>query len=214
MSDKDFRIVMVDPNEIIPFELNSKKHPKEQIAKIAESITKFGWDQPIVVDRHMVIIKGHGRRLAALHRGDAKVPVLVRKDLTPEQVRAARLADNRSAISDLDPDMLRREMAGIEDQLKGIFDDKELTFVAADLGTIDASVFVEDMGQVLADQKESIDAKTATAAGAEVPIAKAFGFSKIAAAGMHAITTLMAKAEAATGKKGADALVDYAASLP
>lgn len=210
---KEFQIVMMSPDEIIPFELNSKKHPKEQVAKIAESISRFGWDQPIVVDRNLVIIKGHGRRLAAklLER---QVPVLIRKDLTVEQANAARLADNRSAISDLDPDMLRKEMAGLEESLRGIFDDKELQFVAADLGTMNTDAFVTDMNSVLADQKSSVEGKVAAAAAGEVSLAKAFGFSKIAAAGQIAITTLMAKAEATTGKTGADALVDFVATLP
>jgi len=210
----DFKIELWDVDALIPYELNVKKHEKAQVAKIAEAIRKHGWDVPIVVDRNGVIIKGHGRRLAAIQLGLKKVPVLQRKDLNPEQVRAARLADNRVAVGDIDPDMLRRELAGIEEELKDIFDPKELDFMGADLGTMDSSVFVDDMAAVLEEQRASVDAKTTAAAAAEVPLAKAFGFSKITAAGVHAITTLMAKAEAATGKKGADALVGFAAMLP
>jgi hypothetical protein len=141
------------------------------------------------------------------------VPVLQRKDLSPEQVRAARLSDNRVAISDIDPNMLRAELAGLEDELKGIFDDKELDFMSADLGTMSTDAFVTDMDAVLGEQKASIDAKVDAAAGSELPIAKVFGFAKIPAAGQIAITTMMAKAEAATGLKNAEALVAWAASL-
>ncbi|MFH3639762.1 ParB/Srx family N-terminal domain-containing protein, partial [Acinetobacter baumannii] len=82
---------MVD--DVKPYELNAKIHSEEQVAKIAESIARFGWDQPIVVDKNGVIIKGHGRRLAAIKLGLIEVPVLVRDDLNEEQVKAARLAD-------------------------------------------------------------------------------------------------------------------------
>ncbi|HHP0317040.1 phage tail protein (plasmid) [Acinetobacter baumannii] len=80
-------------DDVKPYELNAKIHSEEQVAKIAESIARFGWDQPIVVDKNGVIIKGHGRRLAAIKLGLIEVPVLVRDDLNEEQVKAARLAD-------------------------------------------------------------------------------------------------------------------------
>lgn len=88
---------------------------------------------PIVVDGNGVIIKGHGRRLAALQIGLKKVPVIVRDDLSEEAVRAARLADNRVAISGLDNEILRKELSSLEFSLDNIFDKKELTFVTADL---------------------------------------------------------------------------------
>lgn len=212
-AESKLKIELWSPDDCIPYDNNVKIHDPASVAKIAEAISRFGWDQPIVVDRNGVIIKGHGRRLAAKLLGRTEVPVLVRKDLTPEQVKAARLSDNRVAISDIDPEMLRAELAGIEDQLKGIFDDKELTFMTADLGTMNADVFVTDMDAVLTEQKASIEAKASAAAAGEMPIAKAFGFPKIPASGQLAITAMMAKAEAATGLKNAEALVAFASSL-
>lgn len=218
MKKDEFVIVRMDPDELIPFELNSKKHPPEQVTKIAESIARYGWDQPIVVDKDNVIIKGHGRRLAAKLLGPdhpkckGGVPVLVRRDLTPEQVRAARMADNRSALSDIDPELLKKEMAGIEEELKGIFDDKELNFLNADLGTMDTSAFVTDMDSVLADQKKSVEEKTTAAAAADIPVAKALGFAKVPAAAQLAITAFLAKIEATTGLKGVEAFVAYASA--
>lgn len=201
---------------LTPYELNAKKHEKDQVARIAEAITKAdGFDVPIVVDKHGVIIKGHGRRLAALQLGMKTVPVIVRSDLNPEQVKAARLADNRAAISDLDPNKLREELASMEgfELLEGIFDAKELEFTVADLGTMNADAFVEDMGAVLEDQKASIDAKADAATGARVPLAKAFGFKDLAAAGQLIVSKFMAKAEAATGLKGDAAFVRFAEGL-
>ena len=64
---KDFspEVIWRDLDEITPYALNNKKHPQEQVDKIAASIVEFGVDQPIVVDGDGVIIKGHGRALAA-----------------------------------------------------------------------------------------------------------------------------------------------------
>jgi ParB-like chromosome segregation protein Spo0J len=192
---------------LIPYELNAKKHDSEQVAKIARAIQAHGWDVPIVVDKHGVIIKGHGRRLAALDLGMKKVPVIVRDDLTPDQVKAARLADNRVAISDIDSDLLRQALAEIEEDLSGIFDSKELDFLDADLGSINEDAFITDMDATLSDQKADLEQRAENAAQARVPLAKAFGFKDVTGEQQLAITGFMAKAQARTGKKDADALV-------
>lgn len=97
-----------------PYENNVKIHEEEQVEKIAQSIKQFGFDQPIVVDKDGVIIKGHGRTEASRFLGLKKVPVLVRRDLTEEQIKAARIADNRVAISDFDTVGLQNEIASIK----------------------------------------------------------------------------------------------------
>lgn len=202
--------------QLTPYRLNVKKHEKEQVARIAESMTKFGWKgNPIIVDADGVIIAGHGRRLAALEIGMKEVPVVVAKDLTPEQVRAYRLADNRVAQGDIDNELLKLELAEFDagDLLSGIFDEKELNFMSADLGTINADAFVEDMGEVLEDQRRDMEERVEKAAGERVPLAKAFGFKDVPAEAQIHISRLMAKATAATGLEGADALAVFAASL-
>lgn len=80
-----------------PYEKNAKKHPTKQVEHLAKLIRDHGFDQPIVVDKDGVIIKGHGRLLAAQHLKMQAVPVVVRDDLTEAQVRAARIADNKVA---------------------------------------------------------------------------------------------------------------------
>lgn len=138
------------PKDLTPYDLNAKKHDKNQVAKIAQAIARFGFDQPIVVDRNGVIIKGHGRRLAAIELGLKTVPVWVRRDLTPDEVRAARLADNRVALSDLDTELLRADLSTMEsDLLGGIFDDKEIDFGTSDLGLMNEGIFETDMDAVL-----------------------------------------------------------------
>ncbi|EKB8013987.1 ParB N-terminal domain-containing protein, partial [Salmonella enterica] len=83
---KNFEIVYRNPAELIPYEMNAKKHDEQQIRDLAAAIKKRGFDQPITVDKHDVIITGHGRREAALLAGLERVPVIVRDDLSEEEV--------------------------------------------------------------------------------------------------------------------------------
>jgi DNA modification methylase len=104
-----------DPKELIPYANNAKTHPSEQVSKIAASIAGFGFDQPIVVDQQGIIIKGHGRLQASLKLGLTRVPVVVRTDLTPAEAKAARIADNKTAESPWDEELLRLELAMLEE---------------------------------------------------------------------------------------------------
>jgi DNA modification methylase len=120
-----------DPASVTPYSNNAKTHPTEQIDKIAASIASFSFDQPIVVDTDGVIIKGHGRREASLRLGLDRVPVLVRGDLSVTEIKAARLADNRTAQSPWDEDLLRLELAALLEQ------DFDLGLTGFDLAEID-----------------------------------------------------------------------------
>ena len=89
-------------DSVIPYGENPKEHPTEQVDKIASSIQRFGWDQPIVVDAEGTIIKGHGRYQAAQKLGLDEVPIIEQADLSEAQARAARIADNKTAESEWD----------------------------------------------------------------------------------------------------------------
>lgn len=104
--------VIVPIEDILPYDNNAKTHPPEQIDKLAKQI-KDGFDQPIVVDKSYVIIKGHGRLLAAKKLGLTQVPVIIRGDLSPEQIKAARIADNKLAETDWDLDILSNELTAL-----------------------------------------------------------------------------------------------------
>ena len=192
-----------------PYELNAKIHDKAQVARIVESIKKFGWDQPIVVDRNGVIIKGHGRRLAAIELGFTSVPVLVRSDLTDDEVRAARLADNRAAISDLDSSILQKELADLNFDLTGIFDAKELTFMEADLSEMNVGAIVDDLEAAVAEQSTETLAKIEETDQRPVKIDKALGFKTISGADERVVARFMALAEAETNLVGANAFVAF-----
>lgn len=101
--------------DVKPYEKNPRKNDKA-IEKVAASIKEFGWRQPIVVDKDGVIVAGHTRWEAALHLGLTEVPVHVALDLTPEQARAYRLADNKTnEFSTWDDELLGGELAGLRD---------------------------------------------------------------------------------------------------
>lgn len=204
------KIELWDIERLVPYERNVKKHPPEQVGKIAKSITDYGWDQPIVVDADGVIIKGHGRRLAALKLALKKVPVLVRADLTPDQVRAARLADNRAGVGDIDTELFRVELQDLNlDLLKGVFDDKELDFSTVDLGAMNTGVFIEDIDAAVDEQQGAIDSKIATNAQKRVPLIKALGFKDVRGEDELHVSRFMAQVEAQTGLKGDEAFVAF-----
>ena len=103
----------ININNVKPYEKNTKKHPKQQIDNICESLKQFGWQQPIVVDKDNVIIVGHGRYFASLKLGYKEVPCVVADNLTPEQVKKYRLLDNKLNESEWDFDFLLGEIDGL-----------------------------------------------------------------------------------------------------
>lgn len=93
---------------------NNPRVLRNAAEKIAESIRQFGWRQPIVVDGEGVIIAGHGRYAAAQLLKLKTVPVHVAAELNADQVRALRIADNKTAtFSDWDDQKLAEELAEI-----------------------------------------------------------------------------------------------------
>lgn len=104
-------IVNMPTGELIPYENNTKIHPPEQVEHIANSIKRFGWQQPIVIDKNKVVIIGHGRLLAAKQMGLQEVPVVYADDLSEEDAQALRLADNKLNESPWDMSKLEEELA-------------------------------------------------------------------------------------------------------
>lgn len=120
----------------VPYALNARLCPESAISKAAASITEYGFRQPIVVDAGGVIVAGHTRLLAAKQLGLEQVPVLVAADLSPAQVKAYRLADNRTnEETSWDLELLPLELEGLIEleydlELLG-FDEDELTRIMA-----------------------------------------------------------------------------------
>lgn len=101
---------------IKPYTKNAKKHPKKQVEQVAASIKEFGFNQPIVVDRHNTIIVGHGRYEAAKLLGMTEVPT-IQLLLTEEQCAAYRLADNKLNESEWDMKLVIEELKGLSEPM-------------------------------------------------------------------------------------------------
>jgi site-specific DNA-methyltransferase (adenine-specific) len=130
------KIEWVSPQALTPYPQNAKKHPPEQIDHIANSIKQFGWQQPIVVDKNKVVIIGHGRLYAARQLMLDSVPVVFAENLTDDQVKALRLADNQTAISEYDFSLLEQELA------------------ALDIAGVDMSMFGFEVGEDFEDHSQ------------------------------------------------------------
>ena len=100
--------------EIKPYEKNPRLNDGA-VESVARSIREFGFRQPIVVDAEGVIVCGHTRWKAAHKLGLEKVPVHVARDLTPEQIRAYRIADNKTAeLAEWNLELLPIELAELQ----------------------------------------------------------------------------------------------------
>ena len=129
--------------DIKPYERNQKKHPDEQINNIAISIDKYGFIQPIVIDRNNEIVIGHGRYLAAKKLNSKTVPCVKIEDLDEDEIRKLRIIDNKLNESEWDIENLKldieeldfsefdldfnlpEEIAFDEDKLNNLFEDAE-----------------------------------------------------------------------------------------
>lgn len=96
-----------------PYAKNAKLHDAKQIANVANSIKRFGWQQPLVIDDAGVVVIGHCRLLAAKKLGMKTVPVTVASGLTEEEIRELRIADNKTNESPWDVDLLAEDLDGL-----------------------------------------------------------------------------------------------------
>lgn len=124
------KVELINVDKLIPYASNPRL-TAPAVDKVAASIKKFGFRQPIVVDGEMVIIVGHVRHLAAQKLGLKKVPVHVADNLTPAEVKAYRIADNRTGEdAQWDNEMLVLEIGELKE---ADFDNTVLGFEPAEL---------------------------------------------------------------------------------
>jgi hypothetical protein len=206
-------VTLIAVADLVPYEKNAKKHSDEQIEKLSALIGKYGWTSPIVTDKNLVIIAGHGRRLAALNIGLEKVPVIIRDDLSEVDAMALRLADNRVASTEYDLELEQLEMADIIDMDEAFdltmlgYTEHEANFATDDLIDMEDTVFVEDIGAAVEKQKAENEQKTKETDDIAAPIADALGFKRVTIAESRKIRELMAKIELRAGCKGVEALI-------
>ena len=128
---EELNIVYKPIKELKPYKKNAKKHSKEQVEQIANSIKEFGFTQPVIIDKHNSVVAGHGRILGAKKVGLKQVPTVCLEDLTEEQIKAYRLVDNKLNESEWDYSLLDEELENLTEDIDmnlfGFDEDVDLT---------------------------------------------------------------------------------------
>lgn len=145
---EEMKIVYLPVGQLKPYEKNARKHTKDDLQTIIESIKAFGFRDPIGVwGKKNIVVEGHGRLLAAKELGMETVPCLRLDDLTDEQRRAYTLAHNQTTDnSSFDLEILNSELADL--------DSMDLDFDLADFG-FDMS-FLEETNEAVDDDYEVV----------------------------------------------------------
>jgi ParB-like chromosome segregation protein Spo0J len=203
----------MDPASLKPYAMNAKKHDESQIRDLANAIKKRGFDQPITVDKDNVIITGHGRREASLLAGLKNVPVIVRSDLSDDEVRAKRLEDNRLASTDYDAIKLQQELEGLvlsDVEVIG-FDERELAVLVGSMtDEMKDDALVMDLGIESERQKDEHAEIGREVAAEELRVIDVLGFKTLPAGSALVVGDLLSHMEEITGESGAAAFVAYA----
>ena len=138
--------------ELIPY-INNPRNNTEAVDKVAASIKEFGFKVPLVIDKDNVVVTGHTRLLASKKLGLQEVPCVIADDLSPAQIKAFRIADNKvSEYAQWDEDMLKVELEELEEM------NFDLDSVSIDFSDFDMDLDLEDTeeGQ---EQEENIYTK-------------------------------------------------------
>ena len=112
------KIEYIKTENLLPYNKNSRKHPERQIEKLVQSIKEFGFVNPVVIDKNMEIVAGHGRLEAAKRLSLKEVPCIRVENLTEAQIKAFRILDNRiQDISSFDESLVAEELAELRPEV-------------------------------------------------------------------------------------------------
>lgn len=111
------QIVYKKIGDLKPYKKNAKKHPKEQVERIANSIKEFGFleHRAVAIDKDGYVVEGHGRILGAKKAGLKEVPTVCLDEMTEEQIKAWRMIENKTAESTYDEKILKEELSELTD---------------------------------------------------------------------------------------------------
>ena len=132
MENKELNIKYRPIKELKPYKKNAKKHNKEQVEQIANSIKEFGFTQPVIIDKHDCVVAGHGRILGAKKAGLKQVPTVCLDELTEEQIKAYRLVDNKLNESEWDYSLLDEEIEQLTNMNMDLFGFDEVVELTKD----------------------------------------------------------------------------------
>ena len=132
------KIEILKLNKLKPYDKNHRTHPKKQIDLLAKNIERFGFTTPILVDKNNEIIAGHGRLLALKQLGKDDVPCVRMENLSGEEVKALRLADNQIALmGDTDMKLVIEELKGLSTEMLDLTGfDKDLIIEPSELDDV------------------------------------------------------------------------------
>lgn len=142
--NSSIEIVMRKIGELKPYE-NNPRHNDMAVDAVAASIQQFGFKNPVIIDKDGVIVAGHTRYKAAKKLGITDIPCISADDLSDEQIKAFRLADNKTAeLAEWDEDLLGKEMQGI---------------INIDMSQFGFSVGEDELGEEMQDDKHTLKVK-------------------------------------------------------
>lgn len=146
------QIEYLDIDKVIPYDNNPRHNDGEAVDRVAASITEYGFKQPIIIDKDNVVIAGHTRLKAAKKLELDKVPVIIAADLTPAQIQAYRIADNKTA----EYATWNNELLAIElEELQDLDFDLELTgFEEWEIDNLLNPVSDDDLQDFFVDKEE------------------------------------------------------------
>jgi len=134
MTNENLVVEYLSVHDIKPYKTNPRTHADKQVHQIANSITEFRFNNPLLVDENNEIIAGHARLMAAQRLKMERVPVIRLSHLTPQQKRLYRIADNRlTEKGQWDVDLLKFEFG----ELEALNLDIDLTITGFEMGELD-----------------------------------------------------------------------------
>lgn len=142
--NSSIEITMRKIEELTPYE-NNPRNNDMAVDAVAESIKQFGFKNPVIIDKNGVIVAGHTRYKAAKKLGITDIPCISANDLSDEQIKAFRLADNKTAeLAEWDEDLLGKEMSGI---------------INIDMSQFGFSIGEDELGEEVQDDKYTLKVK-------------------------------------------------------
>ena len=178
--------VWVDIEQPVPYPLNSKIHSEENIRALMKSISTQTMFHPILLDKNMVIISGHGRLQACKRLGFTKIRAVIKDKWTDDEVKAARIADNKTASTEYDSSILVKEIKEINPEDQRLLDslgipEAELNRLLIQPDEVDLSAFTQNLDEEVDRQAKEGERDISKADLKLVSVTNGLGFSKVTA---------------------------------